>query len=262
MNYQWLEISKTTIYRILVEDLKLRNVTSVWVPHELQDNHKLMQINCCKQIRRLFFREGMEFFCNKLAVQDETWVYLQPLACKKRNRSWLGAGDARPQVVKRSISDSKVMLLFAFTPNKRFAATVLPRTETVDGRVIIDFIKHTGDLWRCLRSKPIHMNELLWQWDNARPHSSQAVTEYLEQREMTKVLQSPFSPDLNLCDRFLFTWMKSDFQKRHFQHHLDVKEAALQWARGLSEDVLKNEVQKLVDYCQLVIDSNGSYCTK
>lgn len=258
----WLEIGKSTVHEILISDLKLQNVASVWVPHELQEKHKLLRVNCAKQIRRVFFREGMDEFIDKLAVQDETWVYLNPVPCKQSNRCWLGAGDSRPQVVKPSISDSKVMLLFAFTPNKRFSATVLPRNQTVDGETIIKFIRHTGDLWRTLRSKPIHMDQLFWQWDNARPHTSRPVSDYLEKRNITKVWQSPYSPDLNLCDRFLFTWMKSDFEKRRFEDHSDVQTAALQWARRLDGNVLRDEVQKLVDYCQLVIESGGSYCTK
>ena len=83
-----------------------------------------------------------------------------------------------------------------------------------------------------------------------------------ESRNITTVFQSPYSPDLNLCDRFLFTWMKNDFSGRQFDNHEKVQEAALHWARQLSEEDLQHEVQRLVDHCQAVIDAEGDYVTK
>ena len=153
------------------------------------------------------------------------------------------------------------MLLVAFTPTKRFSITATPPGCSVNSDSIIAFIRRAGDLWRCLRSQPIHMNEVLWQWDNARPHSSRAVQEFLEARQITTVFQSPYSPDFNLCDRFLFSWMKADFANTAFSDHLEVREAALQWARGLDIEAIKREVQKLVDHCQTVIDARGEYVT-
>ena len=130
------------------------------------------------------------------------------------------------------------MLLVAFTPNKRFSITAVPPKEKVDAGKMIDFVRHTGDLWRCLRSNPIHLNEVLWQWDNARPHTVRLVKDFLAKRYITLVFQSPYSPNLNLCDRFLFRWMKQDNSKREFQDHLELLGAALHWARRLSEEAL------------------------
>ena len=119
------------------------------------------------------------------------------------------------------MADKKVMLMVAFTPNKRFSITAVPPKEHVDANFIIQFVRHTGDLWRCLRSKPIHLNDMLWQWDNARPHTARLVKDFLdfrcEARGITTVSQSPYSPDFNLCDRLLFRWMKAEFSKREFE---------------------------------------------
>ena len=71
-----LDVGKSTVHEILVQDLQLRSLSGVWLPHELGEEHKASRVNCAKHIRRLFFQEGMEGFCSKLVVQDETWVYL------------------------------------------------------------------------------------------------------------------------------------------------------------------------------------------
>ncbi|QQP57504.1 Hypothetical protein FKW44_002517, partial [Caligus rogercresseyi] len=44
----------------------------------------------------------------------------------------------------------------------------------------------------------------LLMWDNARPHTPTDTREFLTRRDMEPVKQSSNSPDLNLCDRFLF----------------------------------------------------------
>ena len=56
--------------------------------------------------------------------------------------------------------------------------------------------------------------------------------------------------------------MKADFGRREFNGHFEVQEAALQWARGAGEEAPREEVQKLVDHCQAVIDAGGEYITK
>ena len=71
-----LDLGKYTAHDILTEDLHMRHVSLMWVPHILTDENKQSLVNCAKHIRRLFFREGTESFCNKVAVQDETWIYL------------------------------------------------------------------------------------------------------------------------------------------------------------------------------------------
>jgi hypothetical protein len=146
-------ISKTAAFEIVTQDLQLRNVSAVWIPHNLSDANRVSRVNCAKEIRRLFFQEGMSSFCNKLVVQDETFVYLHGLPNKQQNRCWIAAEQSRPRVTRRTLFDKKVMLMVAFTPNGRFSVRALPPKETVDSDVIISFVRHTGDLWRSLRSK-------------------------------------------------------------------------------------------------------------
>jgi hypothetical protein len=254
-----MEIDFKTVHRILTEDLHLRNVCSVWVPHDLTADQCQARVNCAKQIRKVFFSRGIEKILNCLAVEDETWLHLEGKGSKADNRCWLGAGDSRPTVTRRSISEKKTMLLVAFTPNKRVSICTTPPNTKVDGQFMIDFIRHTGDLWRTLRSNPIHLDEVLWQMDNARPHSCRAVTDFLATRQVEQLWQSPYSPDFNLCDRFLFKWLKEDFSKRSFADHNEVKEAALQWFRQLDEKHLHTEVERLYEHCQKVIDARGAY---
>ena len=257
-----MEIDHMSVFRILTEQLKMRSVCCVWVPHELTEDKKRARINCAKHIRSTILAMGLEKAYDCLVSVDETWLNLKGRPSKLQNRCWLKEGEARPQVVKSSITDKKTMLIIAFTPNKRFSIFATPPKTTIDSDKFIEFVRHTGNKWRSLRSKPIKLSEVVWQMDNARPHTSRITTDFFEQRGIQKLWQSPYSPDFNLCDRFLFSWLKNDFAKREFESYLEAESATLQWLRSLDEDALKREVNKLLEHCQAVIEVGGKYITQ
>ena len=97
-------------------------------------------------------------------------------------------------------------LLVSFTCSAaRFSVTELLKGETVTADNMVEYLKDTGNRFRNLKKDKIASKNLLLQMDNARPHSAERTQTYLEQNGVPIVPQSPYSPDLNLCDRFLFT---------------------------------------------------------
>ena len=44
-----------------------------------------------------------------------------------------------------------------------------------------------------------------------------------------------------------------------FKSPSELEQAALHWARQLTEEALQQEVQKLIDHCRAVIDNHGDY---
>ena len=109
-------------------------------------------------------------------TQDETWVLFNDIKPKEENKVWAPPGQPRPQIVRPQQTWQKTMLLVAFTGNKKFSIDVMQKSETVDLEQYVEFVHSTGEKWRKLHSDPIHLNNVWWQHDNARPHTS-AVTE-------------------------------------------------------------------------------------
>ena len=95
--------------------------------------------------------------------------------------------------------------------------------------------------------------------DNARPHSAAKTKEFLTQRGISVVQQSPYSPDLNLCDRFLFRAIKQDLKYEHFEDSEDLRVAIQRSIRLISETKLMEQLIKLRDHCKRVIEANGDY---
>ncbi len=79
---------------------------------------------------------------------------------------------------------------------------------------------------------------------------------------MTTIWQSPYSPDLNLYDRFLFLWLKNELRHRTFNSFEEVERSALHVLRAIDENALHVEVDNLYEHGQLVINAHGHYNTE
>ena len=76
---------------------------------------------------------------------------------------------------------------------------------------------------------------------------------------MKRVWQSPYSPDFNLCDRFVFSYLKKELRKSTFTSAADVKMESLRILRDLPQECYVEELQKLQRHCEDVIAIHGEY---
>jgi transposase len=250
-------ISREVVRGILVNHLKRRYVCAVWIPHELTAQQKELRRTVAMSIRKNLCQwQARE---RLYAVQDETWVYFDPVLTKAENKAWVSSDEKRPRVVRQCLTPRKTMLSVIFTCNKKFCMAVTSAGQTVDADYFINFLHETGEKWRKLRSDPTRLKDVLLQFDNARPHAARKTKEFLEKREVRTLFQAPYSPDLNMCDRWLFSAMKKQLRKQTFNDEQEVKNSALQVLLAIPQTTFSHELQKLLDHCQLVIDNNGDY---
>jgi len=128
---------------------------------------------------------------DKYVIEDETWVRFQVGHTKRTSRVWISKESVRPQVAAEKLTNQKCVLLIAFTCSKRFSVRALPYGTHINGELYMDFVWHTGEKWRTLRSNPVRLNELVWQHDNARPHVKEEVIMFFQQRNVEKLEQAP-----------------------------------------------------------------------
>ena len=68
-----------------------------------------------------------------------------------------------------------------------------------------------------------------------------------------------YSPDLNLCDRWLFSRLKRSLEHMEFNNHEEVQSQTLQLIRSIPQNEFQKELDKLFNHCQSVIDCGGDY---
>ena len=81
-----LSLAQTTVYRIITIHLKLRNVLSVWVPHNLSDDDKRRRVGCCHDILSMFNSKAMSFIASHYVVEEESWFVWDQ---KERRNAWI-----------------------------------------------------------------------------------------------------------------------------------------------------------------------------
>ena len=79
--------------------------------------------------------------------------------------------------------------------------------------------------------------------------------------DLRLVYQSPYSPDLNLCDRFLFTRLKEVVRPVQCDSKDEVVKAAQHCIQSQPEDYLIHEFHKILGHCKAVNRSEGDYVT-
>jgi hypothetical protein len=166
-----LQLSRTTVYRILVNELLFRKVCSVWVPHKLTDANKQQRVTCSQSLLDLFNNYSQAELLRVWATQDESWVPFNMIGTKEDNKVWIAPQTPRPTVIRPELTFKKTMMSIVFTCNGKVSVDVTERGETVDSERYIEFVHKTGENRRKLPSDPTRLIELLWQHDNARPQS-------------------------------------------------------------------------------------------
>ncbi|QQP52508.1 Uncharacterized protein FKW44_004682 [Caligus rogercresseyi] len=212
-----VSLPSTTVFRLLTEDLGLRNLLSVLT----------QRVKCCQDLLKLFQDHGKDFLGSHLLVQDEV-------------EASLGGAHGGPVLDHLCETDSEED----------------DDSDTVSrgGRP-----KHHDRLFLSLKKDKIRLKDCLLMWDNARPHTTTDTREFLTRRDVEPVKQSPYSPDLSLCDRFLFWKLKHLLREDEFGGHEEATLAVQRAMRRVSEDVLHDQLRKLRGHCHDVIAVGGDY---
>jgi len=252
-------VSLGTVHSI-VKELQMRNVMSAWVPHDLTEENKRQRVMCATNMLSLFGDFG-DSFPVLYACEDETWIHFKPQANRRNSRVWVHKNEPLPQVTRNKLTNQKCLLLIAFTHAGHYSVKALPYGETVDGDVYINFIRQTATKWRNQKNR-VMLTKMFLQHDNARPHVSKKVTNFLSTFGTQILKQSPYSPDLNLLDRWVNDYIKQKLEKEVFSSHAEVEQAVMQVLKNISKEKLFSEFQNLKKHCLKVIDKGGCYITK
>lgn len=253
-----LGTNKQTVHDILTNELGMRKVCSTWVPANLSNKNKADRVVAARNI----LKELNKGIADRYLVQDKIFVYWDACRTKQQNKVWLKNGQQKPQVAKPKTTVRKTMLLISFTCNPpRFVVEGLPKGVTVTSEYIVEYLKSTRSKLQKLQRNPIRWDQVIFQWDNARPHTAQNSVDFLTKSGCQIIKQSPYSPDLNACDAFLFTELKDNVRGLEFSDSDDVVCHVTHFLRQLDENHLERQLERLKGHCKEVIRRGGIYIT-
>ncbi|QQP38980.1 Uncharacterized protein FKW44_019720 [Caligus rogercresseyi] len=151
-----ISLASSTVFRLLTEDLGLRNLLSVVVPHQLSEANKTQREKCCQDLLKLFQDHG--FLGSHLLVQDESWFYWDSA---ERRKVW-----AEPD--SEEDDDSNGVHLQA-------EAGIDHCTTCQDH----SRLEHHDRRFLSLKKNKIRLKGYLLMWDYACPHTATDTRQFL-----------------------------------------------------------------------------------
>ena len=137
------------------------------------------------------------------------------------------------------------MIIVAATFTGHFHVKILPTGTSLNALGYIEFLKRMIRKFSRMTHDPIEWNQHLLMHDNARPHVAMAVRDFLLEEGTSLLHQPPYSPDVNICDRFLFRNLEHARSGVEFHSDDDLLSFVTNHFKTYSQEMLLQEYQKL-----------------
>jgi len=249
------ELSRGTIENIIHDHLKLRKVTSRWVPHQLTSYQKQERVRICRENLDRFLSNSWRL-CN-IITGDETWIYLRQIGRKASNSQWIGEGERAKTVVRRSQYESKMLFSIFFRSNGPLWIHALDSDQTIDQDYYINYCLGPA-IEEIIKERPISGTKgIKLLHDNAKPHVAKDVLNFLKDKGVNLIPHPAYSPDLSPCDFWLFDYIKRNLTDQNNEDSLfkEVSKIVL----NIPQKEFKKTFDMLLERMQLCIDDEGEY---
>ncbi|KAI6652938.1 hypothetical protein LOD99_4015 [Oopsacas minuta] len=123
-------------------------------------------------------------------------------------KSWLTNGSNPPEKARPDFRNDKVLYSIFFDADKPVAQVPVPKGERLNGEFYVDkCLREFKKVYKTRRPRTGTRGIKLLH-DNARPHVSKYVREVIEDIGFETIEHPPYTPDLSLCDFWLFPELK------------------------------------------------------
>lgn len=201
-------ISSGSLFTLLHRHLNLKSLCSKWIPKELTEDQKILRVQVATELLQLL---DSEFPKDKIFWVDEKWFFLRALGNKNTNKVWVNSAADKPGIPRRNQGEKKFHVILAASLGGHHYFEIIPKDQSVNSEVYIAFLMN---MHSCFAHSS---NALGWRngcliHDNARPHVSRMVTDFLQKKRLKTIRQS--SP---LFPRLQFTGLLALQQTRNHE---------------------------------------------
>ncbi|CAH1995837.1 unnamed protein product [Acanthoscelides obtectus] len=221
-----LKISKTSIQKILHEELGVRKLVSRWIPHLLTEEQKAAGVNWCQKTLD-WFNSGNSKNVYSIVSGDESWIYCYEPENKRQSTVWVFQGEEKP---------------------------TKQRTVTADWYTTICLPKVITELRKINLERRIILHQ-----DNASSHTAQKTRQYLAEENVELLDHPPYSPDLSPNDFFTFPKIKNRLRGQRFQSPEEAVDAFKNAVLDLSANEWNKCFENWFEHMQMCINLRGEY---
>lgn len=253
-------ISVGSVHTILHDDLKMRKVSSRWVPRMLTDDHKAARVACCQAM--LTRNEGMNgTFFSSIVTMDETWMPFFNPETKRQSAQWKHTDSPPPKKFRVSASVEKMMVAMFWDSDGVILTHCVPKGTTVTGASYENVLKNKF-LPALQQKRPGKAARVLFHQDNAPAHRANVTQRFLCENNFEVISHAPYSPDLAPSDFWLFPTMKDTLRGRRFTSRAAIASAIFQWSKQTPKEAFAAAMESWRRRCEKCVRLQGDYVEK
>jgi hypothetical protein len=134
-----------------------------------------------------------------------------------------------------------------------------PEAQAINKEYYLEVIRHLRNAVR--RKRPNLWASRNWQLhhDNAPAHSSHLIKSFLAKHGIPVVCQTLYSPDMALCDFWLFPKLKTPLKGCCIDSHEDIMRNVTKELRSLPEEAFQKCFQQWKECWAKCVESRGAY---
>lgn len=254
-----LGISKDSVMQIMKNELKMRKICKVWVPHSLTQENKDMRVDFSRILYNRCMRSQEKFFSQLVTMDESMLPDYEPLS-RTEGKVWVFKGESAPTEVQRKKTCGKTMLIVFWDEKGVLLEHYVPRGVHVNAayhkNLLIQLRSEIKEKRRGMLSRGV-----LLQQDNARTHTAQVAIDEAMKCGFEILPHPPYSPDLAPSDYYLFRNLKKDKRGNRFATEDELKNWTTNWLAEKDEAFFRKGIRMLKDRWQRCIEQRGEYLT-
>ena len=228
------------------------------MPYSLSEAQKKLRVECCQKLL-LQFEKCYVRRLYEIATIDVTWIYYSQPKSKEKSKCWLHPDEPRPKKPRPDFRAKKVMYAIAFDAFGPVAQVCVPKGQNVTGnfyctQVLTEVKKHYTESRPRTGPRGIKLLH-----DNASSHNTKQVAAYIEDIGMQTLNHPPYSPDLNPCDFWLFSKLKSHLSGKEFTSRMEIGFAINKYLKSIPQTEYKKTFHCWLDRLKECIRVKGDY---
>ncbi len=175
------------------------------------------------------------------------------------SKQWIDKGGARPKKALHCTTKKTTMLICFFDFEGILHHEFVPQKQRVKS-------EYNAQVLARLREKIWKKRPTLWKdnsyfilHNNAPIHTAHHTVTCMMETEMNDLPHPAYSPDLALCDFWLFPMMKKQLKGREFKRILDLQAAIVSILDQIQKDDFEVAFHRLLTRWRKCVASAGAY---
>ena len=156
-------------------------------------------------------------------------------------------------------SKTKVMLLAFFRSEGIIHHEYPPDGQTINKEFYLEVLRRLRESVRRKRREKWRDGDWIMYHDNAPAHTSHLVQQFLAKYGTAQLQHQPYSPDLALCDFFLFPRLKKVLKGHRFEATEDIKRNSTKTLLDIPKEEFAKCFQQWQKCWAKSVDAEGNY---